>query len=136
MMSSPYFMALLFCLVGLPWLRSGELWQPLDEGGLCATGPLSTITQSMDLLYTSTKSNNPWTVIYYLQIQTKFCSDLKYISTATERSLYPQRQTQIRDGIIIHVQNIVYPQKCYKNPQYIMQSINFSEMWLDQNISN
>lgn len=66
MMSSPYFMALLFCLVGLPWLRSGELWQPLDEGGLCATGPLSTITQSMDLLYTSTKTNNPWTVIHYL----------------------------------------------------------------------
>ena len=55
MMSSPYLMELLFCLVGLPWLRSGELWHPLDGGGLCVTGPLSTITQSIKLLYTSTK---------------------------------------------------------------------------------
>lgn len=136
MMSSPYFMALLFCLVGLPWLRSGELWQPLDEGGLCATGPLSTITQSMDLLYTSTKSNNPWTVIHYLQIQTKYGFEI-YTSTATERSLlFTKTNSNQRRNYNTCTKHIVYPQKCYKNPQYIMQSINFSEMWFDQNISN
>lgn len=129
MMSSPYFMALLFCLVGLPWLRSGELWQPLDEGGLCATGPLSTITQSMDLLYTSTKSNNPWTVIHYLLIQTKYGFEI-YIYIHWRKSVIHTDKLNLEvDGIVIHVQNIVYPQKCYKNPQYIMQSINFSEIW-------